>query len=399
MVVAGAVGCGAGATGLPLYSLGSFVAPLQAEFGWSRAVVAGAFLPSALGLAVGGLFIGNIIERWGARRVVLLSIPIFAAMLALLPAIVTTSVWSFWIACFFVTFLGIGTSPVAYARVLTTAFDRNLGLALGLTLAGTGVAAIVLPQLLSPVIAANGWRTGYLVLAAIALLPWPFAALMLPKSLERPSAQPHDKVRRPLFMPSWSHADETRRFLLMGAAFFLVSVGMLGVIIHLIPMLFDAGIDRDTAARTAAAVGYGVVGARIMIGWLVDRIHATVIATLIFLGASLGCLAIASGNPTMIFVGVIAIGFAVGAEVDLVAYLVSRYFAARQYARTYGRQFAIYALGAGLGPLAVSALTSGDGSYVGALYAASGMILSGAILLLMLGRPPPTRKDTPLARA
>ena len=84
----------------------------------------------------------------------------------------------------------------------------------------------------------------------------------------------------------------------------------------------------------------------------------------------------------------ILIGLAAGAEVDLLAYLVGRYFGLKSYGKIYGVMLSAFALGGGLGPVLTGMAYDAEGNYALALYAGIGVFLAGAILLGMLGKYP-----------
>jgi MFS family permease len=75
------VGIGAGATSLLFYSVGVFFEPLQREFGWTRGQIAGAMIYLTVGLVISGPVVGWLIDRFGARVVALVSIPLLALTL------------------------------------------------------------------------------------------------------------------------------------------------------------------------------------------------------------------------------------------------------------------------------------------------------------------------------
>ena len=66
--------------------------------------------------------------------------------------------------------LGAGTIPVTWTRAITNNFFRQRGLALGLTLAGTGICAALVPQYTTWFVQQQGWRAAYLAIAALPLL-------------------------------------------------------------------------------------------------------------------------------------------------------------------------------------------------------------------------------------
>jgi MFS family permease len=378
---AAALGCGAGVTGIPFYSLSSFVEPLTREHGWSRGDVTGALLALTTGMLIGGPIAGRLVAQFGARPVALLSIPLFALGL-LLPLFASGPVWTLWLAYFAMAIIGIGTSPIAYTRVLTTCFARHRGLALGIALAGTGVAALVLPPLLALIVPVYGATGGFIALAAIALAAWPFVFF----ALREGTADATAVERRQGALAFGPLRSGPVVFAILSLAFLSISLGLAGAIVHLTPMMRDAGLDAVAAAGVASAVGFGVIVARLAVGWVVDRVHAPVVAAIVFGVAGLGCLLLGHGGVETAALAALLIGFAVGAEVDLIAYLVSRYFPDAAYPRIYGWQFGMFAIGAGLSPWVLTLLRAEDGSYALALSVAGAIAFVGGALLLALGR-------------
>jgi len=73
------------------YILGTMVVPLQAEFGWGRGEINLASLMSSLGLAAALPFVGRFLDRFGVKRVAVISIPLFVLMLVLLGLFTTSA--------------------------------------------------------------------------------------------------------------------------------------------------------------------------------------------------------------------------------------------------------------------------------------------------------------------
>lgn len=154
-------------------------------------------------------------------------------------------------------------------------------------------------------------------------------------------------------------------------------------------------MERASAVWAASLLGFAIIAGRLGIGVLVDRFYAPAVAFGILAIAAGACflLMLAGGNLALALVAVVLIGLAAGAEVDLVAYLASRYFGLRAYGEIYGWQLGFFALGAGLGPMGVGRLYDATGSYnVGLIACAVGFGV-GAILIGVLGRYPERFED------
>ena len=147
VVLASAFGAGSGAVPVAFYSFGALIGPLTLAFGWSKAQVTAAPLFLTVGGLIAGVFAGALADRFGARRVVLASqallVLAFAAF-ALLPA-GAASLPLFYAGYTAVAILGAGTMTMTWSRAITGWFVAGRGLALGLSLIGTGLIGAALP--------------------------------------------------------------------------------------------------------------------------------------------------------------------------------------------------------------------------------------------------------------
>jgi MFS family permease len=350
-VLAAALAIGVGMMGVGFYSLGLFVAPLQAEFGWTRAQVSGAATFQQLGIFLSAPIVGRLADRVGNRTIAIGSY--IATPLAFLALAQTGPSLTAWYALWLlVSLAGCGTTPAIWARVVSLRFDRHRGLALGLMLMGTGAAAMLAPALLGPFIAAHGWRAGLTALAAIvAAIGIPVSVLTgrwEPGSGLTPQARDRGRIEINF---------ATGRIALIG---FLLGVIVAALIVHLVPMLIDRGVAPAQAARMAALVGMAVLVARLMVGWLFDRFHAPRVACLFLTSPIIACAILWMQGPTI--PAALMLGLAAGAEVDMLAYFTSRYAALENYGATYGLVLGLFSLGAAFGPPVFGAAIDATGN-------------------------------------
>lgn len=380
-LVVATVGTAAGMSSLPFYSLGSFINPITADTGWSLAQVSGVFLFTTIALAIVALVIGRAIDRLGARRVALVSIPGFAVVLALISQY--RGPYGGFVGLFaLLGVLGAGTSPILYTRALNRVFDAARGLALGIALGGIGVAAIVLPPLVSAIIEATDWRTAYLVLAALALAPWPLAAIWLrDEGGARVVSQPADTRGVDAAV-----ALRRRTYWTVLVTFAVVAVAVGAIIVQLIPILEEQGVGTITAASVASVTGIGVIVGRVFVGALLDLLFAGWVAATLLAITALGFLLLLTGSTGLATVAALLAGLVLGAEVDLVAYFTARYFGMRAYGVLYGLAYAAFALGAGLGPRVAGSVFDATGSYDLVIVGASVLLAVSSALALTLPR-------------
>ncbi len=178
LLLTATIACGTGVSSLIYYSFGLFVTPLQQAFNWSRGEVSTTLFYGSVGLVLAAPVLGWLIDRLGARRVALVAVPCFVVMLLLVSRFDGPRA-SFYALFFALNVAGIGTSSILYTRAVAGSFHAARGMALGITLAGPGTAAILLPLLMQSVIADYGWRAGFITLALLAFAPWPLVYLWL----------------------------------------------------------------------------------------------------------------------------------------------------------------------------------------------------------------------------
>lgn len=385
------LGNGAGLSGLAYYSFGVFVIPLTEAFGWSvgQVTVGSSFL--ILGTAFTAPVVGALIDRFGAYRVCMLS---FAALVAgfLLLTQLNGSIAMFWAAWLMMSLVGGGTTPVLWTRTVGLWFDRGRGLALGLALAGSGIAGLLGPSLITKAILTWGWQAGYLAVGVfILVVAMPLIALLFKEQPQRAARADESNVPA-VVLDGYTPAEAVRHiaFWKIAIGFFLVSGVIGGLIINLVKLLVETGLDRVEAAGIAGVMGLAVIVGRVGIGFLLDRLSAPLVACVILLLCAAGCYALSlTGLPVWaLSLCVIALGLGAAAEVDLVAYLTSRYLGMKAYGRIYGLQLSAFYLGASIGPAAIGYSFNHFGSYGPALGFAVGALIFGAVVLATLGKPP-----------
>src|SRR5580700_1096581 len=283
VVLASAIGLFWGVP-ITVYSFSVFFKPLMQEFHAGRAAVSLAFTLKLFAAALCAAPIGWLTDRYGARRVILTSTGIFGSIL-LANRLLSGSIAQFY--CFYVL-LGFcvgGVCPIPYGSLVSHWFDRRRGLALGLTMLGIGVGAVIMPSVAQTLIARFGWKTAYSILgAAVLLICWPVVAYVLKEKPEDvgllsdgASAKTGgvEDVRQGL---TAHEAWRSRDFLLMALAFTLVSASVQGCVVHMAPMLSDRNLGQQAAASGSSLIGAAVMIGRIGTGYLLDRTFAARLA-------------------------------------------------------------------------------------------------------------------------
>ncbi len=366
------------------FTFGLFLGPITAEFGWDRATFASSLLVGHTLAAIAYPFMGRAIDRYGIRRMTLTFIPIFALATSAV-ALTPPSPIVFIALAGFCGLVSVGQAPPAYAKAVSAWFDERRGLALGIAMAGIGLGATLVPQFARWVIAGYGWRAGYVALGAITFaVAFPAVALFVrePERGAGAAGRPNDGL------PGLTVGESVRSstFWLLAVAVFLVVTTINGIVGHLVPMLTDRGLDVRQATTTLSAVGLSTIAGRVITGYLLDRFFAPYVAAGLFLLplASIAILTGAAGDITPV-VAAIALGFGLGAEVDVIGFLTGRYFGLRVYGEIYGYLFAIFTLGTGLGPVLMALAYDVTRSYDATLVGFAAALLTASVLVSRLG--------------
>ncbi|HXC12036.1 MAG TPA: MFS transporter [Stellaceae bacterium] len=363
------------------FTFGVFLKPIMADTGWSRGSV-------SFALSVGGIFsavavpiLGRMMDRWSIRRVALPGLVVYAVCLGL----VGLSPPMFWI--FTVMFVLAETTsaiqtPLGYAKAISAWFDARRGLALGIAMAGVGFGGSVIPQLANFLIERIGWRGAYASLAVLTLaIAFPAVALWIREP--RPGEGERHFPVSSAGLPGLTIREAARRsrFWILAAVFFLVAIAINGTVAHVIPLLTDRGFSRGTATAIFGLFGLATLAGRLLAGYMVDRIFAPYVASVFFLAPIAGLVFLVSAAGPLPAVGVVLFGLGLGTEIDLIAFLVSRYFGQRAFGELYGCFFMVFGLGSSAGRVIGGYVFDLTRSY-NAAFLGAGVALIAAVLLI-----------------
>lgn len=400
------VGLATGIASLNLFAIGIFQGPITQEFGWSQTEYAIVTLVGTVVTVISSLYIGKWFDRQGVRRAALVGVVMVALSLISLYWL-TDSLLHFYIVFALLPIIGAGTSSVAYSRVIAAWFDRRRGQAFGAALAGIGIGGAVLSSVSQFLIGTVGWRGAYVglgILTLLVTLPLLFlklrdspAEMGLGMDGRRPGttsstmgAEMTGAAAQPVLI-GFTAAESRRkpRFWLMFFSFLLLAVGIGGVLIPLVPILRARGIAPEQAAAVQGALGLALIIGRAFAGFLMDRFFAPFVAAAILLFPLVGVtlLALDAAGPTAL-IAAVCIGLAAGAELDVIAVLVTRYFGNLAYAENYGWQYAAWTLGSGTAVIVTNRVYDVLGTHTPVLWIYVGLFALSALLIARLGSYP-----------
>jgi MFS family permease len=397
VVGAAIVGMSTGPAQFAFGSLSLFIIPLGAEFGWDRAEIslASTFFTVALMLALP--LLGHLVDRYGSRRLLLPSMLIVGLLLAAIP-LTLTSLWQLWLIFALIGCLGAGANSLPYMRTISAWFDRRRGLALGITLAGAGFGYTYVPPLVQQAIDSYGWRSGYYLLAAITVgIAVPLVFLFFresPRERAIVTAEGnHEKTAQQLGGRTRAEALRTLVFWKLFVIFSLLSFSLYGLLLHSVPMLTDRGMGATSAAYAASTIGITIMISRVVIGHLIDRMFAPNVAFIAFGLSALGMAVLALGGVNAAaFASMILVGLSIGAEIDLMTFLASRYFGLKHFGEIFGILFASLLIGTSIGPLGFGWSYESSGSYTSILWVSGALVAIATVITKTL--PPYAKLDS-----
>lgn len=372
---------------LPYYSIGALVVPVTTDLGWTRSEFQAAILfSSGLG-ALTAPVVGWLSDRFGSRA---LALPALVGLSAgfLIAAAMNGDLWMLYLAYGGMALFGAGTIPVTWTRAITTNFFKRRGLALGLTLTGTGICAMLVPHYVVWLVEAYGWRMAYVGIAMLPLLfagPLVFYGFRPEEKLHRHGATPKDTVRG----VSLSQAFRSYRFWVLLLSIFAAYMGFSGISPNLIPAMTDAGMTSAEAATVMSVYGGSIIFGRVAVGYLVDRFWAPGVALAALSLPVMGCMMLLEPSSfAWSATAALFIGFAAGAELDLMSFLAARYFGLAHYAKIYSVLYMSLAVCSGTAPMLFAWVYDKTSNYDFGFYVAAILFALGGLLVLTLGRYP-----------
>lgn len=397
--------------GVGFFSFGVFFKPLATEFGWSRAAVSGAMSLFSLLWGVGAPLGGRLSDRFGPRKVMLLSAIPFGASFLLLARVQT--LWQLYLIYALLALTYGGLSLVQISSLVTRWFKEQEGRAMGITFAGTSLGGLIFAPVASYLISAMGWRDTYWVLGLgslaimLPLILWVIKdrpqALATQSGWSGPSPPPGDErgeAASPVLALSltkgiaptsppllWTSRQMARSpaFWGISLAFFLVNLGQIGVITHQVPFLTDRGISPLMAASALGfSAGIGILG-KLLAGYAADRWPKRYIAMVSFVLSALAMFALMQAwSLPLVWAFVVLFGLSMGGPAIARPLMVTEHFGQASFGAVYGWVEFIRLLGATIGPFVAGWVYDVTQSYNWAFIAFILCFLAGIVPLLWL---------------
>ena len=379
-------------SGLQTHAMGPFVVPLQQAFGWTRAQISIGLMISSLGTMFFVALMGMLIDRWGPRRIGLAGVLLLPGATALLGT--ATGTTANWVVLWMGMSLGaLCVAGTTWTSAVASRFDAGRGIAIAVAISGGSLSVVVLPPLATWLIQSFGWRHAFFGLGAImAAILFPLMFLFFRGAQDSGGRKRPEAVAPIVALTGLSLAEGVRMrafyaLMLAGGSF---TFAIIGIIVHIVPIMIGYGASPMHAAEIASVAGMFSIAARIGTGALLDRYPGYLVGAIAYLVPILGCvlLLIDGTNPLCQVAAAAIIGMTMGAELDVISYLATRYFGMRKIGTMLGAIMSATGLGLATGPLVASAVFDRFHSYAPFMMVTIGLMVLSSLALLSLCREP-----------
>ena len=366
----------------------SAIAPtLVADTGWSKSDFA---LVGSMAIVTAFVFpfVGRLADVLGVKWTALIgmvTLPIVYLAYSMMSGDLRV-----YVAIFFVqSLLCVTTTATVYTRLVVQYVQRARGLALAIAVSGPAISGAIGGPILNAYVEANGWREAYQALAIFTAIAGIVTFLLIPgekRDLPRAQQQPPPPKRRA--REDYPLIFRTTTFWILLVVMLLCNLPQTIMLVQLKMLLLDNGITGEGAAIMFTSLSVGMLVGRFVAGIALDRYRPHIVAFVTLGLPSLGLFIIASDwdAPTVLSAAVFFLGFAFGAEGDIVAFLVARHFGVQIYSSVMGLLTCAMSMSAAMGAVLLSVTMARTGGFDLYLVIVGTAVLIGSSLLLLLGR-------------
>jgi sugar phosphate permease len=373
--------------GFALYGLPFFYDFFVQDLGWTRRqVTSGNAISKVVVGPVFGFLAGAIVDRFGARRLMLAGIVMAGAAVVGLSTITTPG--GFYVF-YFLNALGyVCGGPLPCQVLLTRWFDSGRGKAMGVAYLGIGVGGALVPILAHALTTAFGWRGALrwlgVLMIAVAFPPAFFVRdRAAPEPARDDSAASRAEQARPLQL----------RRVLTQPAFWLLAIGSMtsigaigGTTQNLkLYLSLDRHLDQADIAGILSLLLIGSLVGRITMGWLADRWEKKHVMVLVYAIVALSIPPLAmSSMPAMLRLFAFLFGVGLGGDYMLIPLMAAELFGVRVMGRLLGVIITADGIAEAVVPMGVAALRDSTGSYAPGFFVLVALAAIGAAAISLL---------------
>ena len=385
------------------FSFGVFFKSIEAEFNLTRTATSAIFSANLLLAGIFSFFFGWALDRYGPRRVVLLMVVFTGLSLVLTSQ--TNALWQLFITYSLLLALGTGPIYVVPMSAVSRWFDKKRGLALGLSSMGVGLGTMVMAPFATYLITNYNWQTAYLVIGLIAwVVAVPLTRLLkrdpreigaLPDGVKIGDAgsPPETETSPPTQHPFLSIL-QNRNFWVFASIWFLFAACIFLIVTHLVPHVTDIGFSPIEAATVLSLLGFASIPGRLLMGIASDRIgrKITFMVSMLLQAVAIAWL-IWAQSLSSLYIFALVYGFFYSGFGPSGAALISDTFGVKNIGAVLGLMEIGFGIGAAIGSVVGGYIFDVNGNYTAAFIIAVVAMLVAILLVTMVRREAPGRKD------
>ncbi|UCD45502.1 MAG: MFS transporter [Candidatus Bathyarchaeota archaeon] len=380
------------------YSVGVFFTPVQAEFGWTTAMTASAVTVFFWVYAFSAPLVGNLAERIGMRRTVLIGGLLLGGGGALVSCV--QELWHLYLFWGVIAAVGAAALYVIPTMILSRFFRRKRGRAMGWSSVGVSVGQATIIPMVAALISEWGWRPamralGFVVVAVTSVIGYLFLRED-PESMGLKVDGEESNDSQGDGDPSIHERDwepgaamRTRSFRLVALSYFFAIGGIISILTFVVPHMIRMGIDPIQASGAFGVIGIMSAVGSFLFGMVSDRLgrRLTIFATTGGIAISFFTASILPPNLMLLYAWAVLYGLSYGGAPEQYAAISTDYFGRRYSTTLFGFLTLGGGLGGGLFPLLGGWLVDVTGSYFATLlFLGCGMLVAN--LTILLAGPP-----------
>ncbi|MGE3960156.1 MAG: MFS transporter [Dehalococcoidia bacterium] len=378
------------------YGFGTIFNEVIDEFGWSVAATSLAF---SLRSEVGGLaapFIGTLIDRLGARKVILGGIVISAGGVFIMSLI--QELWHFYLAMIVIAFGTSAAGGQVGLAAIASWFETRRAAAMSVMTLGGGLGGLLV-VVIAWLVELFGWRDALRLLTVVMLTAGVLAGLQI-RTRPDDHHQPMDGRRyyddlggevRPAakWGIPWRLAARTRAAFFMSLAMIALAFGTTTVVVLQIPyMESQIGVSKAVAGATVTALTVISIVGRLGFGFLADRYSKRMMLAVSTAMVVVGLIVLAVANSLPIaLLGIVLFAPGFGGSIPVRPALIADYFGTKYFGTINGLGALVMTTGGALGPWLSGVLVDRTGEYTAAWWLCAA-VTALAIPLFLLASPP-----------
>jgi OFA family oxalate/formate antiporter-like MFS transporter len=345
-------------SGIVFYGFTAFIEPIKRELGWSYTQISFAASLRGLEMGVFAPLVGFLVDRFGARNLVLCGT--ITAGFGLILLSLTNSLATFYMAFLLLGFGSCACGGVVFMAAVANWFRRRVGIAMGIRSAGFGTSGLMVP-LIVLLITLYDWRIALIILGLGMWgigIPLSFVVRNRPEQYGYlPDGEVVNdtiteyEIQQKEVTVGFRDALKSKAFLYLNLVEAVRMMALTAVVLHIMPYLGGLGISRTTAGLVAAAIPLFSVIGRFGFGWVADLFDKRNVMAAAYLLMGTGVLILCYAKAAwaiILFLGFFSPGY--GGINVLRGAILREYFGRDSFGKILGIIMGSASIGGILGP-------------------------------------------------